>query len=160
MLYSFYKSSIYQSQQHSTTLWYSPNFQVFLQAQPNLYYSLFFHQPSHNTAPMVTSPHQLKPPQFKLHPCLIWTKLTFPLQLKKYLPVLMMTIPNKMLNLMQSFRSSSIPCHLISKNKIKYFINTTFPRQGNIFFCKFPKMKASRKWTPSTKSAPILKQKK
>ena len=78
--HSFYNSIIYKSQQHSTSLWYSPKFQSIIQYQPNIYSSLCLHQPTQSTDPLRTLPSPLKPPQFLLCSILMWHKLN-PLKL-------------------------------------------------------------------------------
>ena len=132
MCHYFYYSIIYKSQQHSTSLWYSPKFQITIQSQPDIYSSLFLHWPTHALDPLIKLTYPLKPPHLLTLPCLIWPKLNFPLQSKNYLPVLIITMTknmknpkkaflNKMKHLMQNLRSSSRPCHFISKRTIHIF---------------------------------------
>ena len=129
LFYYIYNYIIYKSQQHSTSLWSSPNFQSIIQAPPNIYSSLCIHKPTHNPSPLRTLPSPLKPPQFLLKPQIIWTKLILTLQPNNSLPVLMMTMPNniknsdkefpnKIKNLITILISSSIPCHFSCYNNL------------------------------------------
>ena len=96
VLYYFYKSIIKNSQQHSTTLWYSPKFQSIIQAQPNIYSSLYLHQTIHALVPLIELTPPLNPLYFLLSSRLIWNNLTLPPQPKKHLPVLMITMSKNM----------------------------------------------------------------
>ena len=89
---------LYTNKKNSTSLWYSPNFQSIIQTQPNIYSPLCIHQPTHAPTPLRTIKHPLKLPHLLFRHFLIWSKLNLPLQSKNYLPVLIITMSNKIKN--------------------------------------------------------------
>ena len=161
---------IYKSQLRSTSLWSPPKFQSIKQDQPNIYSSLCLHQPTHDLDPLITLPSKLKPPHFLLHPHLIWAKHNLPLQHKKYSPVLIITMsnkmqnpkkafPNKMQNLMQNLIISSRPCHFRYKKTIKIFHLDYIPRTRKYLLSQHPKMNNFIRWAPKKISTKIEKAK-
>ena len=150
VFYSF-TSQLYINQSN-TQQDYIPQkrFQSIIKSQPNIYYSLCLHQSTHAPSPLRTFPSPPNPPQLLLLPRLIWFKLTLPLQSKKYSPVSLETLPNKM----QNFRSNmqhcfiSITCRYISKNTIKIFHQNNMPKRRHYLLLKRPIMNAFIKWVP------------